>query len=152
MPVKQIKEFLDNHAVKYLCIDHTPIYTAQEIAAVAHVSGKKFAKTVIVKADNQFMMVVVPATEHINFSELQALTGVADIDLAREAEFKNKFPDCEIGAMPPFGNLYNMPVLISNHLGKYEEIAFNAGTHAELLQMAYRDFVQLVKPQVIAMQ
>ncbi len=151
MPTKQIKEYLDNHHVKYLTIDHSPTYTAQEIAAAAHISGKILAKTVIVKAGGQFYMVVIPATEHINFGELKEWTGSSEVDLAKESEFKSKFPECEVGAMPPFGNLYAMPVLISSSLISKKDIAFNAGTHSELLKMSYEDFARLVKPKVITM-
>lgn len=151
MPNKALKDFLDSNHVKYMCIDHSPSYTAQEIAAVAHVSGKQLAKTVIVKANGKFMMVVLPATDHINFTELREITGANDIDLATESDFKTKFPECEVGAMPPFGNLYNMPVLVSNQLVSQDQIAFNAGSHSELLRMSYQDFERLVKPKVITM-
>ncbi|HSW69851.1 MAG TPA: YbaK/EbsC family protein [Gammaproteobacteria bacterium] len=151
MPTKQLKEFLDNHHVKYLSIDHSPSYTAQEIAAVAHISGKQLAKTVIVKAGGQFFMVVIPATDHINFAELREWTGSKEVDLAKESEFKAKFPECEVGAMPPFGNLYGMPVLISSSLISQDEIAFNAGSHSELVKMSYEDFARLVQPKVITM-
>ncbi len=151
MPTKQIKEFLDTHHVRYMMIDHSPSYTAQEIAAVAHVSGKQLAKTVIVKAGSQFIMVVIPATDHVNFSELREWTGATEVDLAKESEFKGKFPECEVGAMPPFGNLYGMPVYISNQLVSQDQIAFNAGTHSELLKMSYQDFERLVKPKIITM-
>lgn len=151
MPAKILKDFLNKNQVKYISIDHSPSYTAQEIAAVAHVSGKQLAKTVILKAGNKFIMVVMPATEHINFSELREVLGVKDLDLAREADFKAKFPECEVGAMPPFGNLYDMPVYVSNHLMDQEQITFNAGSHSELLRMSYRDFDKLVKPKMITM-
>lgn len=149
MPNKQLEEYLDKHHVKYSRIDHSPGFTSQEIAASAHVSGKQFAKTVIVKAGDKFAMVVVPANEHINFAALRDATGAATIDLAREADFKGKFPGCEVGAMPPFGNLYDMPVFVSNHLGEYEQIVFNAGSHSELLKMSYTDFERLVHPKII---
>ena len=149
MPARQIKEFLDSHHVRYLSIDHSPSYTAQEIAASAHVSGKILAKTIIVKVGSQFCMVVIPATEFINFAELRDWTGVSEVDLAKESEFKNKFPDCEVGAMPPFGNLYGMPVLISSSLVSQPDIAFNAGAHSEMVKMAYTDFDHLVHPKVI---
>lgn len=145
MPNKALKEFLDTHQVKYLCINHTPTYTAQEIAAAAHVPGKQMAKTVIVKIDGKLAMVVLPAHDHVSFSVLKQVTGSNDIDLAREADFKNSFPECEIGAMPPFGNLYNMPVYVSKQLS-HDHITFNSGTHAELVQMSYEDFIRLVKP------
>lgn len=151
MTAKILKDFLDSHHVKYVSIDHSPSYTAQEIAAVAHVSGKQLAKTVIVKAGGKFVMVVLPATEHINFTELREFLGVNDIDLARESDFKAKFPECEVGAMPPFGNLYDMEVLVSNRLVDQDQIAFNAGSHSELLRMSFRDFDKLVKPKVITM-
>jgi Ala-tRNA(Pro) deacylase len=151
MPTKQIKEFLDNHHVKYLSIDHSPSFTAQEIAAVAHIPGKMLAKTVIIKAGSQFYMVVIPATEYINFSELKEWTGTSEVDLAKESEFKGKFPECEVGAMPPLGNLYGLPVLISSHLISKGDIAFNAGSHSELIKMSYEDFARLVNPKVITM-
>jgi len=145
---KLLKEFLENHHVKYHCIEHSPSYTAQEIAAAAHISGKQMAKIVIIKVDGQLAMVVLPANHHVNFTLLKKMTGSDKVDLARESEFKTKFPECEVGAMPPFGNLYHMPVFVSNHLS-HGKIVFNAGTHSELLQMAYDDFERLVKPTII---
>lgn len=148
MPTKALKEFLDSHHVKYHCIAHAPSYTAQEIAAAARISGKQMAKTVIVKIGDELAMVVIPANEHVNFSALRKMTGAKEVDLAREADFKTKFPECEVGAMPPFGNLYGMPVYVSNKLA-HDKIVFNSGTHSELLQMTYQDFEKLVKPLVI---
>lgn len=150
MPVKKLKEFLDSNQVKYLCITHSPAYTSQEIAAVAHISGKQLAKTVIAKVDGSMAMVVIPAHEHVNFSELKKSAGVANADLASESEFKKLFPECEVGAMPPFGNLYEMPVYVSEDLAKMNTIIFNAGSHSELMQLAYEDFERLVKPKVFA--
>lgn len=151
MPNKALKEFLDNHHVKYMSINHSPGYTAQEIAAAAHISGKQMAKTVIVKIGNQFAMVVLPASEHVNFTVLKEFAG-KNVDLAKESDFKGKFPECEVGAMPPFGNLYGMPVYVSNHLGDFDQIVFNGGTHSELIKLAYRDFERLVHPEVITTQ
>lgn len=151
MPYRALKDFLDNHHVKYQSINHSPGFTAQEIAASAHISGKQMAKTVIIKIGNKLAMVVVPANEHINFAALKEMTGLT-ADLAKESEFKGKFPECEVGAMPPFGNLFDMPVYVSNHLGDYEEIIFNAGTHSELMKLAYRDYERLVHPEVITIQ
>ena len=110
MPVKKLKEFLDNQKVKYFASTHSPAFTSQEIAASAHVSGKELAKTVIVKMNGGFAMVVVPADRQVNFAKLKDAVG-APVDLASESEFKDKFPGCEVGAMPPFGDLYEMPVL-----------------------------------------
>lgn len=149
MPVKKLKEFLDNHQVKYVSVVHSPAFTAQEIAAVAHVSGKQLAKTVIVKSDGQLAMVVLPGNHHINFAKLKEVMGGHEVDLASEMEFKDKFPGCEVGAMPPFGNLYNIPVIISSEMAKQDQLTFNAGSHSELMQIAYADFERLVKPRVV---
>lgn len=150
MPVKKLKDYLDKEHVKYACSSHSPAFTAQEVAASAHVSGKHFAKTVIVKIGDDYAMVVLPAHDHVNFAALKTATGLSSIDLASESSFKSKFPECEVGAMPPFGNLYGMPVYVSSHLGSNAEIVFNAGSHSELIQMAYQDFERLVKPKIIA--
>lgn len=149
MPVKKLKDFLDSEKVKYVSMVHSPAFTAQEIAAIAHIPGKELAKTVIVKVDGQFAMMVVSANDHVDFSKLRDVIG-SEVDLASESEFKDKFAGCEVGAMPPFGNLYDMPVYISNQLTQQENILFNAGSHSELVQVDFRDFERLVKPKVIA--
>ena len=149
MPVKKLKEFLDSHKVKYVSMTHSPAFTSQEIAAAAHISGKQLAKTVIIKVDGHLAMVVVPANDQVNFAKLRDVIG-ATADLASESEFKDKFAGCEVGAMPPFGNLYDMPVYISSRLGQQDHILFNAGSHSELMQLAYHDFERLVKPKVVA--
>jgi Ala-tRNA(Pro) deacylase len=148
MPVKKLKEFLDANGVKYLTISHSKAFTAQEVAASAHIKGKDLAKTVIVKVDGKMAMVVVPASFNVDLSLLRETVGGAHVQLASEAEFRPVFPDCETGAMPPFGNLYGMDVFVAARLTEDEEIAFNAGSHTELLQLAYKDFERLVKPHV----
>jgi Ala-tRNA(Pro) deacylase len=150
MPVKQLKEFLDGHQVKYVSMTHSPAFTSQEIAAVAHVSGKQLAKTVMVKIDGKLAMVVIPAQDQVNFAKLREATGVANVDLASESEFKDKFAGCEVGAMPPFGNLYDMPVFVSSQLAHQDHIVFNAGSHSELMQLSFQDFERLVKPKLMA--
>lgn len=150
MPDKKLKEFLDNHHVKYISLNHSPAFTAQEIAAAAHVSGKQLAKTVIVKANDQLAMVVLPANDQINFAKLKSALGFDKLDLASETEFKDKFPGCEVGAMPPFGNLYNMQVYLSSHLTQQDHILFNAGSHYELMEVTFADYERLVKPKVVA--
>lgn len=150
MPVKQLKEFLDNHKVKYISLNHSPAFTSQEIAAAAHVSGKQLAKTVIIKVDKELAMAVLPANEQVNFGKLKTATGIGDADLAHESEFKDRFPECEVGAMPPFGNLYNMPVYLSNRLSEQDHILFNAGSHYELMEVAFKDYERLVKPRIVA--
>jgi len=148
MPSSRLKEFLDSQHIKYVAINHSPAYTAQEIAAQAHVRGKELAKTVMVKFDNKMGMAVLPAYSKVNFEHLQEASGAGRVELASEKEFKDMFPDCEIGAMPPFGNLYGMEVYASRRPAEDAEIAFNAGSHTELIRMAYKDFQRLVKPKV----
>lgn len=150
MPLKKLKELLNTQGVKYVCLSHSPAFTAPEIAAAAHVSGKQLAKTVIVKLDGKLAMVVLPGNAHIDFAKLREGTHAKIADLATESEFKDKFPECEVGAMPPFGNLYDMPVFVSAQLHQQGQILFNAGSHAELLQMDFKDFERLVKPKLVS--
>lgn len=149
MPVRKLKEYLDKEGVKYVTVGHSVAYTAQEIAARAHVRGKQLAKTVMVKLDGKMAMAVLPATFKVDFDLLREASGAKDADLATEREFKDMFPDCELGAMPPFGNLYDMDVYVAKTLAQDDEIAFNAGTHSELLKLPYADFERLVKPNVV---
>ncbi|MDP8305096.1 MAG: YbaK/EbsC family protein [Candidatus Chlorobium antarcticum] len=148
MPIKRLREYLDSHSVRYFVVSHSPAYTAQEIAAAAHVPGRELAKTVMVKIRGRIVMVVLPASRQIDFVLLQKLAGIEDIVLADEEEFSDLFPECEPGAMPPFGNLYGMEVYVSEELEEDDEIAFNAGAHTELLRLPYRDFRRLVSPVV----
>jgi Ala-tRNA(Pro) deacylase len=149
MPVSKLKEFLDSHGVKYVTINHSRAYTAQEIAASAHIPGKELAKTVMIKVDGEMAMAVLAASSRVDRGLLQEALGAGKVELATEQEFKGKFPDCEIGAMPPFGNLYGMAVYAEEGLAEDEEIAFNAGTHTELIRVPYGSFAELVEPKVL---
>ena len=149
MPVKRLKQFLDGHHAKYVTISHSPAFTAQEIAASAHVSGKELAKTVMVKIDGEMAMAVLPASYKVVFASLKEAAGAKQVELATEQEFRDMFPECEIGAMPPFGNLYGIEVYVSESLAEDDHIAFNAGSHTELIKMSYKDFEGLVKPKVV---
>ncbi len=149
MPVKKLKSYLDSNNIEYVTISHSPAYTAQRIAELTHIPGKDLAKTVIVKLDDTFAMAVVPASHRVDIDYLKRGVGAEQVDLATEAEFADLFPDCELGAMPPFGNLYDMDVYVAEKLAEDEEIAFNAGSHTELVRMSYEDFAKLVKPKVI---
>lgn len=149
MPSRKLKEFLDNNNVKYVAIKHSIAYTAQEIAASAHISGKELAKTVLIKADGKMIMTVLPASYRVDFEALKFALGAERIRLANEQEFKDRFVECEVGAMPPFGNLYDMEVFVAESLAEDEEISFNAGTHTELIQMNYKDFEKLVQPKIL---
>ena len=151
MPVKRLKEFLDGQGVKYTTIGHSPAFTAQEIAASAHIPGKELAKTVIVKIDGQPAMLVLPASNRVVLDLLREATGAQRVELAHEEEFQQWFPGCETGAMPPFGNLYGMKVFVSESLTEDEEIVFNAGFHTELIRLSYHDFERLVQPKVMAL-
>jgi Ala-tRNA(Pro) deacylase len=149
MPANKLKEFLDSEKVKYVSIGHSPAYTAQEIAASAHVRGKEMAKTVMVTLNGKMAMAVLPASRKVGFDLLQTASGTEDVQLAGERAFCDMFPGCEVGAMPPFGNLYGMDVYVSQLLADDAEIVFNAGSHTELIRMAYEDFTRLVKPKVV---
>ncbi|MBI9033087.1 MAG: YbaK/EbsC family protein [Bacteroidales bacterium] len=149
MPVKKLKEFLDQNQIEYVTINHSRAFTSQRIASYAHIPGKELAKTVMIKIEGQMAMAVLPASYHVNFNSLREIMDTSNVSLCIESEFKDKFPDCEVGAMPPFGNLYQMDVYVAESLTEDEEIYFNAGTHTELIRMSYADYKKLVKPKVI---
>lgn len=149
MPVKKLKDFLDKSYVKYICVTHSKAFTSSEIAASAHISGIEFAKTVMIKINGKMAMAVLPASYQIDFEYLKALLNTNNIFLASETEFKSLFPECELGAMPPFGNLYNIHVYFAESLTKNKEISFNAGTHTELIRLELIDYLRLVKPEIL---
>ena len=151
MPAQKLKNYLDQHGIQYVTISHSPAYTAQRIAELAHIPGKELAKTVIVKIDDKFAMAVLPASRRVNLRHLKKAIGADEVVLSSEREFKELFPDCEVGAMPPFGNLYDMGVYVAEQLTEDDEIAFNAGSHTELVRMAYTDYAKLVTPQVVSL-
>ena len=132
-----------------MVITHSQAFTAQQVAASAHISGKEIAKTVMIKVNGEMAMAVLPGSYLVDFSLLKEAIGTDDIRLAGEQEFKELFPDCQNGAMPPFGNLYGMKVYVAKALVDDHQIAFNAGTHTQLVQLAYKDFERLVKPQIL---
>ncbi len=147
MPVKQLEEYLQNQNINYITINHARAYCAQEIAACTHIPGNELAKTVMVKVDGKMAMAVLTANDKVDFDLLQKVSGAQRVELADENEFKDLFPGCDIGAMPPFGNLYGMPVFVANTLANEKQITFNAGSHTELVRMAYKDFNRLVAPK-----
>jgi Ala-tRNA(Pro) deacylase len=149
MPVQRLKECLDREGVRYVVITHSPAFTAQEIAATVHIPGKELAKIVMVIMDGIMAMAVLPASRLIDFDAMEEVSGARHIELATEAEFRDYFPQCELGAMPPFGNLYNIPVYVAQALTEDEDIAFNAGTHRELVRMKYKDYERIVKPTIM---
>lgn len=149
MPARKIKEFLDAKDVKYICIRHSKAYTAQEIAAKTHIPGREMAKSVILVIDGKHAMAVLPATHKVDFEALKKLLGAKSVAMPTENRFIDLFPDCEAGAMPPFGNIYEMDTIVAESLAGDEYIAFNAGSHTEIIQMLYEDFIKLVKPKVL---
>jgi len=149
MPLKRLMEFFDSNKKKYVVVKHSPAFTAQEVAASAHVPGKNMAKTVMIKADGDLKMVVLPSTHQVDFDQIREALGVKKVELASEEEFESLFPDCELGAMPPFGNLYDMETIVAESLTDDDEIAFNAGTHKELVKISYKDFEELARPKIL---
>jgi Ala-tRNA(Pro) deacylase len=149
MPTKILREFLDKNNIKYVTVKHSLAFTAQEIAASAHIKGKELAKSVLIKIDGKLAMCVLPAANKINFDFLKDYFNGKNVRLANEVEFQDKFPECEVGAMPPFGNLYGLDVYAEGSLAKDHEIAFNACSHTELFQMEFKDFERLVQPKFL---
>jgi Ala-tRNA(Pro) deacylase len=148
MPVTKLTNFLSDEHIDYVTISHTTSYTAQETAASAHVRGIEFAKTVIVKIDGKLAMAVLPAQFKIHLGLLKQETDATRVELASEDDFRGLFPGCETGAMPPFGNLYGMDVYVEDSLLNDEEIAFNAGSHNEIIKLSYQDYMRLVQPMI----
>ncbi len=147
--LKNLEDFLKTEGVEYEVNVHTEAYTAQEIAARQHVRGKMLAKVVILKSMETLSMVVISANCKVDFLKAKDIFNAPDIRLATEDEFKSVFPGCEVGAMPPFGNLYDMKVYVDSELAENEYMVFNAGSHVETVKMKYADFERLVNPERI---
>ena len=150
MVLEKLRKYLDSNHIKYVVLSHSLAYSAQEVAATVHIPGKEIAKTVLVNVNGKMVMTVLPASYNINFNRLMIALGGGDVFLAPESELLDIFPDCELGAMPPFGNLYNMEVFVAKSLAEDEEISFNAGSPTEIIKMDYKDFAQMVEPKEIS--
>lgn len=148
---KRLKEFLDASGVPYTHCTHHLAYTAQEVAAAQHVKGREMAKTVILRSEKKFLLVVLPASYKVDIAALEKALPYPHIQLATEYEFAVLFPDCEVGAMAPLGNLYGLPVFVETLLTQDQEIVFNAGTHTDTIRMNYEDFDRLVQPTVLSL-
>jgi Ala-tRNA(Pro) deacylase len=147
MPIlTKLREFLEANKVPYSVHSHPTAYTAQEIAALQHVRGRQLVKVVMVKAGDDFVMLALPAERRVDFTRLKTTLGGKDTRLAQESEFRDLFPGSEVGAMPPFGNLYGLPVYVDRSLEQEPEIIFNAGTHTLTAKMAFREYATLVQP------
>ncbi len=149
MIMKKLAEFLDLNKVQYTVLTHSISYTADEVARSAHVAGKELAKTVVVWIDGSMALVVLPASHMIDFTLLRTQSGAKNVELANESEFRDRFPECEVGAMPPFGNLFSMRTFVASTLKEDKEILFNAGSHRELVRMGYDDFERLAHPTIV---
>jgi Ala-tRNA(Pro) deacylase len=145
----RLTDYLDAHKLKYVLIQHSPAYTAREVAVSAHIPLREVAKTVVLTIDEKHILAVLPATEMVDLNLLRKALGTIAVRLTSESEFNALFPDCEVGAMPPFGNLFKMDVIVSESLAEEEEIAFNSGSHRDLIKMSYKDFERLVHPKVL---
>jgi Ala-tRNA(Pro) deacylase len=148
MTTRRIQEFLDDNAAKYLAIHHSPAYTAQEVAASAHIPGRGMAKTVVVKIDGRLALAVVPAMQHVDMTRVRDASGADQAELAGEEDFRDRFEGCELGAMPPFGNLFDMETFVDQTFAGQEKIAFNAGSHTDVIAMPFDDYARLVHPHL----
>ena len=150
MPVlNKLKEMLDEAKISYEVYNHALAYTAQEIAAKQHFSGREMAKVVMLTVDGNLIMAVIAGNRKLHLNTVKASLGAKELRLATEDEFSSRFPDCEIGAMPPFGNLFGVPVVVDPALEKDKYIYFNAGNHVQTVHLRYKDFEKLVKPTVV---
>lgn len=149
MPVEELKEFLDSHNVKYVSVEHSVAYTGKEIAERINVKGDQIAKTVMVSLDGCMSMIVLPASCRIRWDRFMHAMGTELVALADEEEFKDRFPFCEVGAMPPFGNLYGVPVYMYEGFDDDAEIAFRAGNHHEVIKMTLSDYINLARPMTL---
>jgi Ala-tRNA(Pro) deacylase len=143
----QVIDCLNEHKVRYEILHHPEAVTAQRIAQAEHIKGRHHAKVVILKSGEQHLMTVLPADHQIDLEKVGKVIGKT-ASLGKEQEFKSLFPDCAIGAMPPFGNLYGLPTYVDSHLAQQDYIVFEAGTHTDAIKISYRDYEKIVKPQV----
>lgn len=145
----RVIEFLDKSAVRYEVSEHAPAFTAQQMAAAEHEPGKYVAKPVIVRADGKYLMCVLSACYKIDLKALKNQIGAQSVELAEEKEIGEIFDDCELGAEPPFGNLYDLPTLMDKALEPDDHITFQAGTHEKAIRMSMADYRKLVEPKVL---
>lgn len=147
-PLCKVEELLRANGIPFQVHHHPVAYTAQEVAAVEHIPGRLVAKVVIAFADDNMVMLALPAPQKVNLLKLAEEMGTDNVRLATEEEFCDVFPDCETGAMPPFGNLYGLPLLVDKTLAEDERIVFQAGTHTDTIEIDYIDYARLVHPRV----
>lgn len=144
---KRVKQYLKENRIKYQISRHKQVFTTQEVAATQHISGKQMLKVVIVKAKD-FVMMMLPANLLLDIKKVKKILKSRSVRLAKETEIEKLFPDCEIGAMLPFGNLYNLPIYIDKSLTEKEEVVFKAGDHTHTITMKCEDLTRLVQPKI----
>jgi Ala-tRNA(Pro) deacylase len=145
---QRLERYLREEGVPFETMIHSVAYTAQEVAAAQHTPGKQLAKVVLVDADGRLVMLVLPASFRIDFPKLKSVLKAKKARLATEEQFAGSFTDCEVGAMPPFGNLYNLPVYVDEAVTAVPEIVFKAGTHTTSIKMRYADYQRLASPSI----
>ena len=145
----RLHTFLDDAHANYTTLSHDRTVTAEQTATAAHVDRHTFAKPVMLKIDGNLAMLVMPAAYRADPARLSVALGGANVELAQEDEFCDRFPDCEVGAMPPFGNLYGLPVYVDARLSRHSDIVFNAGSHTDAVRMSYGEFESLANPELL---
>ncbi len=146
---RRLREQLDAADIDYEILHHAADYRARQTAADTHTPPEEFAKTIFVRIDGDYALVVIPATHSLSVRKLCSSVGAGEVELATEEEMRELCPDCDVGAAPPFGNLYGLPVYVSPLLARREKITFNAGNHRDAVRMDYRHFASLVQPRVV---
>jgi Ala-tRNA(Pro) deacylase len=146
---QRMEKYLREEEVSFEILTHSVAYTAQEVAAVQHTPGRQLAKVVLVDADGELVMLVLPANCRVHFPKVKAVLEASKVRLAREEEFGGTFTDCEVGAMPPFGNLYGLPVYVESSLSEAREIVFKIGSHSASMKMGFSDYERLVDPEIV---
>jgi Ala-tRNA(Pro) deacylase len=146
--IHDIVRYLKHNGIPFEIIPHEPAFTTREIASAVRVPDKELAKTLVVQVDGKFWMAVLRGDQRLNERLLKRTFGAHTVHLAHEEDLSSLFPDCEVGAMPPFGNLYGLPVIVEKELSEDEDIVFNACKHTESIRMKYRDYEQLVQPLI----
>jgi Ala-tRNA(Pro) deacylase len=145
---QRIRDYLDSQDVPYELLHHSQAFTGQEVAHSLHLSGKRLAKTVVLEGDGKRLMVVIPASYRLNLQELRGVLEVNRLEMLPESELAKLFPDCDLGAIPPFGSLYGLEVWVDRAVSDAEEVVLCAGTHEDCLRMKYGDFAKLAKPRL----
>jgi Ala-tRNA(Pro) deacylase len=152
MPLSErLRSFLDSAHAQFTLTTHPKAYTAREVAVAEHLPPKEVAKTVVIFGDGIYHMIAVPASRLVDLHEVRTALGLAQVRLATEDELAKLFPDCELGAMPPLGPMYGIPVYLDGTLASQPTIAFNAGTHSEVIHMQIGEYRRLVSPRVVSM-